>query len=62
MMLHIPKVDDCLKILTHEVVEDFVAINFSEYFKSITEEQNLRKVAKFLVIFLTTSAKVVIII
>ena len=56
-MLHIPKVDDCLKILTHEVVEDFVAINFSEYFKSITEEQNLRKVAKFLDIFLTTLLK-----
>ena len=53
-MLYIPKIDDYLKILTDEEVEDFVAINFSEYFKSIREEQNLRKVAKLLYIFLTT--------
>ena len=33
--------------------KDFVAINFSEYFKSRREEQNLRKVAKSLFIFLT---------
>ena len=33
--------------------KDFVAINFSEYFKSTREEQNLRKVAKSLFIFLT---------
>ena len=45
-MLYILKIDDYLKILTREKVEDFVAINFSEYFKSIREEQNLRKVAK----------------
>ena len=31
----------------------FVAINFSKYFKSIREEQNLRTVAKSLYIFLT---------
>ena len=50
-MLYIPKVDDYLKILTKEKVKDFVAMNFSEYFKStseklyskLTEEQNLRK-------------------
>ena len=47
-MLHIPKIDDYLEILTDEEVKDFVAINFSEYFKSIREEQNLRKVAKLL--------------
>ena len=57
-MLYIPKIDDYLKILTDEEVEDFVAINFSEYFKSIREEQNLRKVAKLLYIFLTTPDKV----
>ena len=57
-MLHIPKIDDYLKISTDEEVEDFVAINFSEYFKSIREEQNLRKVAKSLYVFLTTPDEV----
>ena len=57
-MLHIPKTDDDLKILTDEEVKDFVAITYSEYFKSIKEEQNLRKVAKLLHIFLTTPDKV----
>ena len=47
-MLYIPKIDDYLEILTDEEVKDFVAINVSEYFKSIREEQNLRKVAKLL--------------
>ena len=50
-MLHIPKIDDNLKILTDDEVKDFVAINFSEYFKSTIEklysklstEHNLRK-------------------
>ena len=42
-----------MKVLTYEEVKDFVAINFNEYFKSIREEQNLRKVAKSLYIFLT---------
>ena len=37
-MLHIPKVDDYLKILTDDEVKDFVAINFSEYFKSTREK------------------------
>ena len=36
----------------------FFAINFREYFKSIREEQNLRKVAKLLYIFLKTPDKV----
>ena len=41
-MLHIPKIDDNLKILTDEEVEDFVAIIF------------LLKVAKLLYILQTT--------
>ena len=57
-MLYIPKIDDYLKILTDEEVKDFVVINFSEYFKSTTEEQNLRKIAKLLYIFLTTHEEV----
>ena len=52
-MFHIPKIGDYLEILTDEVVKNFLARNFSEYFKSIKEEQNLRKVAKSLYIFLT---------
>ena len=48
IMLHIPKIDDYLKILTDEKVKDFVVINFREYFKSTREELNLVKVAKLL--------------
>ena len=55
--MYVPKIDDYSKILTDEVVKDFVAVNFSEYFKSIIKEQNLRKVAKSLYIFLTTLDK-----
>ena len=36
----------------------FVAIDFSEYFKSIKEEKFFRKVAKLLYIFLTKPDKV----
>ena len=57
-MLYIPKIDYYLEIVTDEEVKDFVAINFSEYFKSIKEEKNLRKVAKSLNIFLTTPDEV----
>ena len=58
-MWHIQRlIDDYLKILTDEVVKDFVVINFSDYFKSITEEQNLRKAAKSLYISLATPDKV----
>ena len=65
-MLYIPKIDDYLKILTNDEIKDFVVINFSEYFKStkeklyskLSEEQNLRKVAKSLYIFLTTPDEV----
>ena len=30
-MLYVPKIDDHLKILADEEVEDFIDINFSEY-------------------------------
>ena len=53
-MLYIPKIGGYLKILINEEVKDFVDINYCGYFKSIREEQNLRKVAKSLYIFLTT--------
>ena len=46
-------IDDYLEILTDEEVKDFAAMNFSEHFQSIREEQNLRKIAKSLYIFLT---------
>ena len=36
-MLYTPKIDDYLKILTETEKEYFVAINFSEYFKSTNE-------------------------
>ena len=65
-MLCVPKIGDSLKILTNDEVKDFVAINFSEYFTStrkkmyskLSEEQNLRKVAESLYIFLTTPDEV----
>ena len=57
-MLYIPKTADYLKILTDEIAKDFVAINFSEYFKSMREEPNLRIVAKSLYIFLATPNEV----
>ena len=48
-MFYISKIDDYWKTLTDDEVEDFVVINFSEYFKSareklhskLCEEQNL---------------------
>ena len=60
-MLYIPKIDNYLKTLTDEEVKDFAAINFCECFKStrekmyskLSEEQNLRKAAKLLYIFVT---------
>ena len=42
-------IDDYLEILTDEEVKDFAAMNFSEHFQSIREEQ----IAKSLYIFLT---------
>ena len=55
--MYIPKFDEYLEILTYEAEKDFPAINFSEYFKSIRKEQNLRKVARSLDIFLATPDK-----
>ena len=46
-------IDDYLEILTDGEVKDFAAMNFSEHFQSIREEQNLRKIAKSLYVFLT---------
>ena len=46
-------IDDYLEILTDGEVKDFASMNFSEHFQSIREEQNLRKIAKSLYIFLT---------
>ena len=37
-MLYIPRIDDYFKISTDEEVKGFVAINFSESFKSVREE------------------------
>ena len=66
MVFCITKIDDYLIVWTDDEVKDFVAINFSEYFKSskeklysnLNEEQNLRKVAKSLYICLTTPDEV----
>ena len=60
-MLYILKTDDYLKNLTDYEVEDFVVINFGEYFKctkeklcsKLNEERNVRKVPESLYLFLT---------
>ena len=65
-MLYLPNIDDYLKIFTDDEVKDFAAINFSKYFKYtreklysvLSEDQNLRKLAKSLYIFLTTPDEV----
>ena len=57
-MLYISRINEYLEILTDEEMKNFAAINFSEYFKFIREEQNLRKVAKSLYIFVTTPDEV----
>ena len=65
-MLYILKINEYLKSLTNEEVKDFVTIYSSKYFKStieklhsnLNEEQNLKKVAKSLYIFLTTPDEV----
>ena len=64
--LYIQKIDDYLKILTDDKVKDFAVINFGEYFRyakekiysKLNEEQNFRKVAETLYIFLTTPDEV----
>ena len=61
-MLYIPKIGDCLKILTVDKVKYFVIKGFGEYFKftieklysKLSEEENLRKVYELLYIFLAT--------
>ena len=65
-MLHVSKINNYLKILTDDEMEDFVVINAGEYFKSTKEKlysklcdkQSIRKVAESLYIFLTTSNEV----
>ena len=57
-MFYIPTIDDYLKIFSDEEVKDFVAINFSDYFRSTKEEENLIKVYKSLYIFLATPDEV----
>ena len=49
-MLYVPQINDYLEILTDKDVKGFLAINFSWYFKYITEGQNLRKAAKLIYI------------
>ena len=39
--MYIPKIDDYLKIVTDEEVDNFVAINFRECSKSMIEKQYL---------------------
>ena len=51
-MSYIPKIDDYLKILAVEEAKNF------EYFKSIREDNNRRKLAQLLYIFLTTPDEV----
>ena len=54
-MFYIPKIDDYLKILTDDEMKDFVAINFSAYFKStkekphskLNEKQNIKNIEKY---------------
>ena len=57
-MLYLPQIDDYLKISTDEEIKDSLAISCGEHFESIREEQNLRKISKFLYIFLTTPDEV----
>ena len=57
-MLYIPKIDDYQKFVADEKAKACVAINLCKYFKSAREEQNFRKVAKSLYIFLTPSDEV----
>ena len=42
-MLCIPKIGDYLKTFTDDEVKDFVAINFSEYFKSSRKKMYSKK-------------------
>ena len=61
-MLNITKIDDYLKILTHEEVKHFLVIDFQfireKMYSKLNEEQNFRNVAKMFYIFLTTPDEV----
>ena len=58
-MLYIPKINNYLKILTDDEVKDFIAINFTEHFKStgeklyskLNEEQILEKLLNCILSF-----------
>ena len=58
-MLYIPKIDDCLKMLTDNKLKDIVVINLGECFKSTRKiAELLRKVAELIFIFLATPDEV----
>ena len=58
-MLYIPKIDDCLKMLTDNKLKDIVVINFGACFKSTRKiAELLRKVAELIFIFLATPDEV----
>ena len=58
-MLYNLKIDNYLKLLTDEEVKDYLAISFSEYLKSIREEQNRsKKAVKLIYVFLTSPDEV----
>ena len=57
-MLYILKINDYLKVLKDDEVKDFVATSVSEYFKSIREGENLRKIFKLPYIFITIPEEV----
>ena len=57
-MLSVPKIDNYLEILTDEEVKDFAAISFSESIREVILRK-VRKVAKLLYFFLTTSDEVI---
>ena len=61
-MLNITKINDNLKILTHEEVKDFLVIDEKlireKLFSKLNEEQNFRNVVKMFYIFVTTPDEV----
>ena len=57
-MLSVPKIDNYLEILTDEEVKDFAVISFSESIREVVLRK-VRKVAKLLYFFLTTSDEVI---
>ena len=57
-MLSVPNIDNYLEILTDEEVKDFAVISFSESIREVVLRK-VRKVAKLLYFFLTTSDEVI---